>query len=187
MYQKRYPALFNNNRSYIQPRAMNRSTSQPALKHYPPLEPESMPPQKNNVTIIEPQKTEPIKEIISEPEKPKEEIIQEPKKVKQPLKPRAQDKRRKKTDDELREKFLSKLCKSKKLTASEQTINEIQETLEQAEHNPDKLREIEKETRKKLRILKNSYLFIDKDNEKAKEKTKTKNEDNSNPVEKENK
>lgn len=158
MYSTRYPSLFNQSR--LRSSSIGKTLPKPvkkvAIQEPPkpePVAPES--PQKKE-PIIEPKKESPKKEEILKPP------VNEPKDTSNRV-----YKRKEKNKDELREKFLTKLCKSKKLTSSEKTIGEITSTLEEAEHNPENIRKMEQDTRKKLRILKNSYLFLDEKNNKG--------------------
>ena len=178
MYQKRYPALFSQTK-------INKSMLNPPKKEQEKSKEQEKPKEQEKVAVLEHVKEEPKKETISKLnviKTEKETIVeleQEETKLEEPskkinkkpptIKPRAEDKRRSKTDEELREKMIEKLCQSKKLKSSEQKIKEINDTIEKVDGDESKLRDLELKTRKKLKILKDSYLFIKRVDESTKD------------------
>jgi hypothetical protein len=136
-------------------------------------EPKKNEPKKDDQiseTIREVEPKEIIIPIEPEPEPIKEEPIKEDAKEEPVKRLRPKPPIRKKIDpsekdahkEAMRDKFMNKLCNSKKLKTSENMIEEINQTLETVEHDEGKLKAMEKETKKKLKILKNSKMFINK-------------------------
>jgi len=164
MYQNRYPSLFAKSHAQIQKRlaTTQRSRSVPI----PTPIPEEEPIKK--VQFLDKEKVEAKKEEIIEvnPQevKPQEKVQEAPKKTK-PKSTYVKKRSQKEIDErnaKRKEELLGRLCKSKKLDKSEKVMEEINETLEGIGHDEEKLKEKEQEVRKKLKILKNSKLFLDK-------------------------